>query len=52
VVPPAAGEHSRKVLEQLGFQLQWHQYPMGHAVCPEEIRDLGDWLQQRFAGGG
>ena len=52
VVPPAAGEHSRKVLEQLGFQLQWHQYPMGHAVCPEEIRDLGDWLLQRFAGGG
>jgi phospholipase/carboxylesterase len=52
VVPPAAGEHSRRVLEQLGFQLEWHQYPMGHAVCPEEIRDLGDWLQQRFAGGG
>ena len=51
VVPLAAGEHSRQVLEALGFALEWHHYPMGHAVCPEEIRDLGDWLQTRFASG-
>ena len=51
VVPLAAGEHSRQVLEALGFALEWHRYPMGHAVCPEEIRDLGDWLQLRFASG-
>ena len=51
VVPPAAGEHSRQVLETLGFQVEWHAYPMGHSVCAEEIRDLGDWLQQRFASG-
>lgn len=50
VVPPTAGEHSRKVLEALGFRLEWHRYPMGHAVCAEEIHDLGDWLQQRFSG--
>src|SRR5690606_2486527 len=51
VVPPAAGEHTRTVLEGLGFQLDWHRCPMGHAVCAEEIRDLGDWLQDRFAVG-
>ena len=49
VVPPAAGEHSRQVLESLGFAIEWHAYPMGHSVCAEEIGDLGDWLQQRFA---
>jgi phospholipase/carboxylesterase len=51
VVPPAAGEHSRQVLEALGFTVEWHAYPMGHSVCAEEIGDLGDWLQQRFASG-
>ena len=51
VVPVAAGEHSRQVLETLGFALEWHRHPMGHSVCAAEIRDLGDWLQQRFASG-
>jgi phospholipase/carboxylesterase len=49
VVPPAAGEHSAQVLRALGFDLEWHRYPMGHSVCAEEIRDLGDWLERRFA---
>lgn len=49
VVPPRAGEHSAQVLRSLGFELEWHAYPMGHSVCAEEIRDLGDWLARRFA---
>lgn len=48
VVPYVAGERSAEVLRGLGFALDWHRYPMGHAVCAEEIRDLGDWLDQRF----
>ncbi|MDQ2701466.1 MAG: alpha/beta hydrolase [Pseudomonadota bacterium] len=51
VVPFVAGERSAEVLRGLGFAVDWHQYPMGHAVCAEEIRDLGDWLGQRFASG-
>jgi phospholipase/carboxylesterase len=49
VVPTRAGEHSAQVLRSLGFALEWHAYPMGHSVCAEEIRDLGDWLERRFA---
>jgi phospholipase/carboxylesterase len=49
VVPYAAGEHSAALLRQAGFgSVQWHRYPMPHSVCAEEIRDLGDWLSQRF----
>jgi len=48
VVPPRAGEHSAQVLRALGFALEWHAYPMGHSVCAEEIRDLGDWLERHF----
>ena len=51
VVPFAAGQRSAEAMRGLGFALEWHDYPMGHAVCADEIRDLGDWLGQRFASG-
>jgi phospholipase/carboxylesterase len=28
----------------LGFAIEWHDYPMAHAVCAEEINDIRDWL--------
>lgn len=49
VVPYAAGELSAARLRTLGFQVGWHAYPMAHQVCAEQIRDLGDWMSQRFA---
>jgi len=51
VVPFAGGEMSAAALKHLGFDVQWHRYPMQHAVCAEEIRDLGDWMTARFAAG-
>ncbi|QAX81900.1 alpha/beta hydrolase [Candidatus Pseudomonas adelgestsugas] len=26
----------------------WHEYPIGHKVLPEEIRDIGNWLTVRL----
>ncbi len=49
VVPQALGLLSRDRLRQLGATVDWHSYPMAHQVCIEEIRDLGDWLDARFA---
>jgi phospholipase/carboxylesterase len=51
VVPESLGQRSRQALAQLGMAIQWHGSPMPHSVCAEEIRDLGDWLQQRFLAG-
>lgn len=48
VVPPLA-EASRDLLRQAGYDVQWRQYPMQHAVCAEEISDLADWFEARFA---
>lgn len=45
VVPLEAGVVSRRQLEQLGYPLQWQEYPMQHSVCPEEIADIGKWLR-------
>ena len=49
VVPLALGEQSMQALRDLGFAVQSHRYPMAHQVCGEEIRDLGDWIEQRLA---
>ena len=51
VVPFQAGQQSAALLRELGFQVEWHAYPMPHSVCAEEIRDLGDWLAKRFDAG-
>ena len=50
VVPFQAGERSGQLMRQLGFEVEWHAYPMAHQVCAEQIRDLGDWLGARLAG--
>ena len=49
VIPLMYAERSAEQLKSLGFAVQWQRYPMAHQVCAEEIRDLGDWMAQRFA---
>ena len=38
------GRASRDVLKALGYAVEWHEYPMGHSVCMEEIADVNRWL--------
>ena len=35
---------SREALEALGHPVEWHEYPMGHAVCAEEVDAIAAWL--------
>lgn len=44
VVVPQRGRDSRDALVALGHNVEWHEYPMEHSVCPEEIGHLNDWL--------
>ena len=44
VVPMARGQAGRALLQTLGHQVEWHDYPMAHSVCLEEINDLNRWL--------
>jgi len=50
VVTYPRGEQSRQALAQLGYQVDWHSYPMAHQVCPPELADLRQWLAARLAG--
>ena len=44
MLPMQWGEFSAEKLKEAGFAIEWHDYPMAHAVCPEEIRDISAWL--------
>jgi phospholipase/carboxylesterase len=44
VLPIAMGLESRDRLKALGYTIEWHQYPMAHAVCPAEIADIREYL--------
>lgn len=46
VIPLAIAQHSKQALEQKGYQIEWHSYPMQHQVCAEEIDDIAAWLKQ------
>lgn len=37
---------SRDALAALGHAVEWHEYPMEHSVCMEEIADLNRFLDQ------
>jgi len=51
VVPVKLALLSRDLLAGLGYDVSWQSYPMPHAVCPEEISDVRDWLLQRLDQG-
>ncbi|MBB4220634.1 alpha/beta hydrolase [Variovorax guangxiensis] len=44
VVPYAAAVRTREALAALGYAVEWHEYPMAHSVCMEEIADLNRFL--------
>ena len=46
IVPHAMGLGSRELLGKMGYSVEWHDYPMQHSVCPEELRDLSAWLRK------
>ncbi|MFZ3153395.1 alpha/beta hydrolase [Pseudomonas sp.] len=48
IVLPAMGRAAHDYLSASGVNVQWRDYPMGHEVVNEEIRDIADWLEQRF----
>ena len=45
VVTLDRAEISRDLLTSLGYAVDWHTYPMQHAVCPQEIYDIGTWFR-------
>jgi len=46
VVDPAHGAATRATLEAAGYRVEWHSYPMAHAVCSEEVAMIAAFLRR------
>ncbi|HEY6239416.1 MAG TPA: alpha/beta hydrolase [Burkholderiales bacterium] len=46
VIPFGRAQESRALLQSLGYAVEWREYRMPHAVCPEELADIGAWLRK------
>ncbi|HEX4325454.1 MAG TPA: alpha/beta hydrolase [Burkholderiales bacterium] len=44
VINIARATTSRDQLKELGYSVEWHEYPMEHSVCMEEIQAVRVWL--------
>lgn len=44
IIPYFIGKQSRDFLAKAGYPVEWHEYPMEHAVHPDEIQHIASWL--------
>ena len=46
MVDPRLGDETRALLGAAAYPVEWHSYPMPHAVCAEEIAAIAAFLQR------
>src|SRR5205823_523521 len=44
LLPIELGRTVRDELVRLGLSVDWHEYPMGHMVIPDELNDARRWM--------
>jgi phospholipase/carboxylesterase len=49
MIPMARARRAYETLTGLGYRVEWHEYPMPHSVCAEEIADITAWLGKVLA---
>jgi len=48
VVPFMLGDSSHQQLQAMGYDVEWHTYPIPHSVSLDEIRDISAWIKKRL----
>ena len=48
IVAFARGTAAREALITLGHPVEWHDYPMDHEVCLQEIEQVAHWINDLF----
>jgi phospholipase/carboxylesterase len=46
VIPVEQGRTSCQMLKDHGYNVEWHEYMMQHAVCLEEINAIARWMKK------
>ncbi|MWJ27134.1 dienelactone hydrolase family protein [Halomonas sediminis] len=49
VVQEALGRAAYERLKAWDYTVNYHRYPMAHALCPQQVQDIGTWLSERLA---
>lgn len=49
ILPLSYATRSRDALMAQGVHVDWHQYPMAHNLCNQEIDDLSVWLSNKLS---
>ena len=44
MIPKARARRAHDTLTGLSYKVEWHEYPMPHSVCMEEVADIAAWL--------
>jgi len=48
VVPEELGRKAVQRLEELGYKPRYKTYPMEHGVCPEQLKDISQWIRSQL----
>jgi phospholipase/carboxylesterase len=51
IVPLALAESSAAALRARGYDVEWHAWPMPHAVCAEEVQALAEFFARVYGDG-
>ena len=46
VIPVDWARKAKPALENLGLEVEYHEYPVGHGVAPQNFFDFKNWLQK------
>jgi phospholipase/carboxylesterase len=46
LIPIDRAQASRDYLQKLGYNTEWHEYPMPHSVCAPEVTDIAAFLSR------
>ncbi|WP_235040034.1 alpha/beta hydrolase [Vreelandella profundi] len=49
IVPESLGRSGVDRLKEMGYKVNYRQYPMAHALCPQQVNDIGKWLGTRLS---
>ena len=52
VLPFSMGQQSAQRVREAGYSIEWHEYPMAHSLCIEEIRAIRAWLLKVYSVAG
>lgn len=48
MIPITKAITSRETLLKHNYQVEWHEYAMGHQVCPQQVSEIGRWLNNLY----